>query len=164
MKVTFEIDLSQLDPARLAEVQHALSVLLGIGDSPKSKTAAPSPTEHDNSEDARKKAMDYAVQRVKSMPPEQMHKKVMDYAVEHVKSLTPSAPEKVAEVIMQDAAPDAEVSLDAIRAVMRDKVNDYRNEIRSELKRLGAAKVTALQPERYGEFHTFLMQLGEAPF
>lgn len=140
MKVTFEIDLSQLDPARLAEVQHALSVLLGIGDSPKSKTAAPSPAEPEKPAPVKPTAPTKPVEA------------------------KPAAPEKVAEVIMQDAAPDAEVSLDAIRAVMRDKVNDYRNEIRGELKRLGVAKVTALQPERYGEFHTFLMQLGEAPF
>lgn len=141
MKVTFEIDLSQLDPSRLAEVQHALSLLLGIGDLPKSQTAAPRPAE--------------PAKPVQAKPVNSPGKTAQ---------AKPAKVETVAEIEAKPSAEEQSATLDDIRSIMREKVNDYRNEIRAELKRLGAAKVTALAEEHYTAFHGFLMQLGEPPF
>lgn len=57
------------------------------------------------------------------------------------------------------AAPAATISIDEVRALLSNKVNTHREEIKNKLAELGSPSVTKLDPSKYGEMITFLNSL-----
>ena len=76
-----------------------------------------------------------------------------------------AAPEAEAEAEPEaeaEAAPEAEapaVSIEDVRKVLAEKVNEHRAAIKDKLTELGAPSVTKLDPSKYNEMHNFLKSL-----
>lgn len=51
------------------------------------------------------------------------------------------------------------IKVEDVRALLSEKVDDHRVEIKKKLTELGAPNVSALNPEKYGEFMEFLKSL-----
>ena len=64
------------------------------------------------------------------------------------KSAAPAAP----------AAP-ANKTIEDVRSMLADKVNEHRGEIKQKLNELGAPSVTKLDPSKYEEMFNFLSSL-----
>jgi len=47
-------------------------------------------------------------------------------------------------------------TIDQVREILSKKVGEHRAAIKSKLKELGTPNVTQLDPEKYGEFYTYL--------
>lgn len=73
----------------------------------------------------------------------------------------PVAPAPVAPATAAPAAPakPASISIDEVRAVLVNKVNAHREEIKNKLTELGAPSVTKLDPSKYEEMLNFLNSL-----
>lgn len=56
-------------------------------------------------------------------------------------------------------AKPASISIDEVRAVLVNKVNAHREEIKNKLTELGAPSVTKLDPSKYEEMLNFLNSL-----
>lgn len=68
--------------------------------------------------------------------------------------------EQVQEPEPEKEAPEAEcIKVEDVRALLAEKVDDHRVEIKKKLTELGAPNVSALNPEKYGEFMKFLNSL-----
>ena len=78
--------------------------------------------------------------------------------------------EKVEAPAEPEAAPEAEapaepeaeapaVSIEDVRKVLAEKVNEHRAAIKDKLTELGAPSVTKLDPSKYNEMHNFLKSL-----
>lgn len=70
----------------------------------------------------------------------------------------PVAPAPVAPATAAPAKP-ASISIDEVRAVLVNKVNAHREEIKNKLTELGAPSVTKLDPSKYEEMLNFLNSL-----
>lgn len=51
------------------------------------------------------------------------------------------------------------IKVEDVRALLAEKVDDHRTEIKKKLTELGAPNVSSLNPEKYGEFMEFLKSL-----
>lgn len=68
--------------------------------------------------------------------------------------------ENTTEPEPEKEAPKAEsIKVEDVRALLAEKVDDHRMEIKKKLTELGAPNVSALNPEKYGEFMEFLKSL-----
>ena len=70
------------------------------------------------------------------------------------KPAAPAAPAATAA-----PAKPASISIDEVRAVLVNKVNAHREEIKNKLTELGAPSVTKLDPSKYEEMLNFLNSL-----
>ena len=73
----------------------------------------------------------------------------------------PAEPEAAPEA-EAPAEPEAEapaVSIEDVRKVLAEKVNEHRAAIKDKLTELGAPSVTKLDPSKYNEMHNFLKSL-----
>lgn len=70
---------------------------------------------------------------------------------------TPAAP--AAPAATATPAKPASISIDEVRAVLVNKVNAHREEIKNKLTELGAPSVTKLDPSKYEEMLNFLNSL-----
>lgn len=57
------------------------------------------------------------------------------------------------------AAPASSLTIEDVRKVLSEKVNDHRAEIKQKLSDLGAPSVTKLEPSKYQEMYDFLKSL-----
>lgn len=83
-------------------------------------------------------------------------------APEPVEEKTQEEPEQenTPEPEPEKEAPKAEsIKVEDVRALLAEKVDDHRMEIKKKLTELGAPNVSALNPEKYGEFMEFLKSL-----
>ena len=83
-------------------------------------------------------------------------------APEPVEEKTQEEPEQenTPEPEPEKEAPKAEsIKVEDVRALLAEKVDDHRVEIKKKLTELGAPNVSALDPEKYGEFMEFLKSL-----
>lgn len=83
-------------------------------------------------------------------------------APEPVEEKTQEEPEQenTPEPEPEKEAPEAEsIKVEDVRALLAEKVDDHRMEIKKKLTDLGAPNVSALNPEKYGEFMEFLKSL-----
>lgn len=69
-----------------------------------------------------------------------------------------AAPATAAPATAAPAKP-ASISIDEVRAVLVNKVNAHREEIKNKLTELGAPSVTKLDPSKYEEMLNFLNSL-----
>ena len=70
--------------------------------------------------------------------------------------------ESFAQAPTAPTAPTASVSsltIEDVRKVLSEKVNDHRAEIKQKLSDLGAPSVTKLEPSKYQEMYDFLKSL-----
>lgn len=51
------------------------------------------------------------------------------------------------------------ITIEDVRKVLSEKVNDYRTEIKNKLTELGAPSVTKLDQDKYQEMYNFLISL-----
>ena len=73
----------------------------------------------------------------------------------------PAEPEAAPEA-EAPAEPEAEapaVSIEDVRKVLAEKVNEHRAAIKDKLTELGAPRVTKLDPSKYNEMYNFLKSL-----
>lgn len=73
----------------------------------------------------------------------------------------PAPAATAAPAVPAPAAPakPASISIDEVRAVLVNKVNAHREEIKNKLTELGAPSVTKLDPSKYEEMLNFLNSL-----
>ena len=74
----------------------------------------------------------------------------------------PEAEAEAAPEAEAEAEPEAEapaVSIEDVRKVLAEKVNEHRAAIKDKLTELGAPSVTKLDPSKYNEMHNFLKSL-----
>lgn len=57
------------------------------------------------------------------------------------------------------AASSASKSIEDVRKMLAQKVNEHRDAIKQKLNELGAPSVTKLEPSKYGEMYNFLESL-----
>lgn len=57
------------------------------------------------------------------------------------------------------AATSSSLTIEDVRKVLSEKVNDHRAEIKQKLSDLGAPSVTKLEPSKYQEMYDFLKSL-----
>lgn len=57
------------------------------------------------------------------------------------------------------AASSASKSIEDVRGMLAEKVNEHRDEIKQKLNELGAPSVTKLDPAKYDEMYNFLESL-----
>ena len=69
----------------------------------------------------------------------------------------PAAPAPAAPAAPAPAAP--EISINEVRKVLAEKVNEHRTEIKDKLTELGAPSVTKLDKSKYQEMLNFLNSL-----
>ena len=70
----------------------------------------------------------------------------------------PAAPAAPAAPVAP-AAPTSSLTIEDVRKVLSEKVNDHRAEIKQKLSDLGAPSVTKLEPSKYQEMYDFLKSL-----
>lgn len=76
----------------------------------------------------------------------------------------PAEPEKPAKPAKAAAVPKAgdggqEVTLDMLRTLTSEKINEHRPEIKAKLNELGSQNITKLDTARYAEMYEFLQSL-----
>ena len=74
----------------------------------------------------------------------------------------PAKPAKPAEEKAKPAKEETvavERSIEDVRKVLAEKVNEHRETIKQKLNTLGAPSVTKLDPAKYDEMYNFLMSL-----
>ena len=78
-------------------------------------------------------------------------------------ALTPApaapAPAPAAKPDNEPAKPAAEISIEALRALVAKHVNARRSDIKAKLTELGAASITQLEKSKYSEMYNFLTSL-----
>lgn len=88
---------------------------------------------------------------------------VAEKKVEQAPAPAPAVEKKVEQVPAPAPAPaaekKAEVSIEDVRKVLAEKVNDHRETIKNKLTELGAPSVTKLAPSAYGAMLEFLKSL-----
>ena len=71
-------------------------------------------------------------------------------------AVTPAAePVKKSEVVETQA----NITIEDVRGVLLEKINDNRDAIKQKLTELGAPSVTKLDPSKYSELYNFLKSL-----
>lgn len=70
------------------------------------------------------------------------------------------APAPAAKPDNEPAKPAAEISIEALRALVAKHVNARRGDIKAKLTELGAASITQLEKSKYSEMYNFLTSLG----
>lgn len=71
----------------------------------------------------------------------------------------PAKPAEQPEIPAKPAEGGASISIESVRKVLAEKVNEHRDEIKAKLTELGAPSVTRLNPEKYEEMYNFLKSL-----
>ena len=59
----------------------------------------------------------------------------------------------------EPATKEPKITIEDVRKVLSEKVNDYRDAIKNKLNELGAPSVTKLDPQKYPEMYNFLTSL-----
>ena len=79
--------------------------------------------------------------------------------LEKLSSFIPAAPAATADTDYPAAPADNELSINDVRKLLAEKVNEHRAEIKDKLTELGAPSVTKLNKSKYQELFDFLNTL-----